>query len=72
MDGFQGTRVRPKVPPGHSYIVSNRDMTKFYVQPFDTTSLDPAVDNFFHFFDRHKSEKYSWRPRPFEIVLFDA
>jgi hypothetical protein len=72
VDGFQGTRVTPKVTIDHSYVVSNVLPTVFYLQQFNLNKLNPASDNYFLELDKQAQSSSEWRPKAFEIVLFDA
>ena len=60
------------MPIDHSYVVSNALPTVFYLQKFDVSQLDPSKDNYFAEFDRQAKKENEWRPKPFEIVMFDA
>jgi hypothetical protein len=71
-EGFQGSRIDPKVQIDHDFIVSDVLPTVFYLQTFQTSHLDPSLHNFFHELDKQAKEEAEWRPEPFEIVLFDA
>jgi hypothetical protein len=52
VDGFQGSRVHPKVALNHSYIVSNLIPTQLHDHPFKVSHLNPVFHNFFKDFDR--------------------
>lgn len=52
VDGFQGSRISPKVRPDHSYIAVSGLPTVFYEQVFSSKHLDPKRHNFFKFWDR--------------------
>ncbi len=55
VDGFQGERVQPKVKINHSFIVSDCVPAVYYIQPFDTSALDPSVHDYFLAFERQVS-----------------
>mmetsp|Transcript_3685 Transcript_3685/g.5447 ORF Transcript_3685/g.5447 Transcript_3685/m.5447 type:complete len:304 (-) Transcript_3685:46-957(-) len=53
VDGFQGSRVSPKHPLNHTFILYDALPTSFYPHvSFDTSSLNPSKDHFFKEFER--------------------
>ncbi|KAL6048333.1 Phytanoyl-CoA dioxygenase, partial [Balamuthia mandrillaris] len=72
VDGFQGSRVDPKVMVNHTYVVCDRLPTVFCLQRWEVGQLDPTKHNFFLEFDRQAQEGNAWQADPFEIVLLNA
>jgi hypothetical protein len=72
VDGFQGSRIKPKRLINRSYIAYDRVPTVFYGQSFETEHLDEARHNFFQSFDEQAQESAELRFDPYSIVLMNA
>lgn len=72
VDGFQGSRIEPKVMVNQSYLCTDSIPAVFYPHPFSVKHLDASKDNFFLEFDRQSDEQNSWQAKPFEVLLMDA
>lgn len=75
VDGFQGARWNPKVRCNHTYTVSDKLPTIYYVQPFHLEQLDEAKHNFFWEMNRQVAQTnsaYAWQPDPYELTLMDC
>lgn len=75
VDGFQGARWRPKVRGNHTYTVSDKLPTVYYVQPFMLEHLDEAVHDFFYEMNAQVADTnsaHAWRPEPGELTLMDC
>jgi len=68
-DGMQGVRYTEKLKVCHQYLVSSALPTTFYVQPFDTSQLNPDTHNWFKAFESQVREENRFNPKPFELVL---
>ena len=73
VDGFQGTRINPKVQVGHSYVAYDCLPTEFFLQSFPLDEkLDDSIHDFFLEFDRLTDERTKWTASPGSIVFFSA
>jgi hypothetical protein len=75
VDGFQGARWNPKVRCNHTYTLSDRLPTVYYVQPFALEHLDEARHNFFWEMNRQVAETrsaHAWQPEPYQLTLMDC
>lgn len=75
VDGFQGAKWNPKVKINHTYVISDKLPTTYYVQPFNFDALDEAKHNFFWEMNRQvalTNSQFAWQPQPFELNLIDA
>jgi hypothetical protein len=75
VDGFQGARWNPKVRNNHTYTISDRLPTVYYVQPFHLEMLDESRHNFFWEMNRQVAQtnsQHAWVPQPFELTLMDC
>lgn len=75
VDGFQGSKWKPKVKINHTYVISDKLPTTYYVQPFNFDALDEAKHNFFWEMNRQvalTNSEFAWQPKPYELNLIDA
>lgn len=73
VDGFQGTRINPKVACDRSYIVTDNDCPSFWNQSFETVeALDDSKVNIFHEFDRTKHYSAEIKCLPYNIYFMDC
>jgi hypothetical protein len=75
VDGFQGARWQPKVRGNHTYTVSDKIPTAYYLQPFDFSNLDESKHDFFWEMNAQVAdtkEAYKWQPQDAEITLMDC
>lgn len=75
VDGFQGARWQPKCLANHTYTVSDRLPTAYYVQPFDFSMLDERLHDYFWEMNAQvadTNEAFRWQPRDAEITLMDC
>lgn len=70
-DGFQGTKLTPKVAIEHSYIVASAPPTEFCIQPFFLKHLDEAKHNVFMEFDGQAHSKNIYNSIPWHLYLLD-
>jgi len=69
-DGFQSSRIEPKLKGEYAFVVSNTLPTSFYVESFDVSNLDPSRDNFFTAFNQQsKCDPINYQN--YEIVMMD-
>jgi hypothetical protein len=71
-DGFQGARVKYKLPVSRTYISYDRSSPIFYPQGFKTDHLDEATDNFFLSFDEQADETAAITFDPYQILVMGA
>jgi hypothetical protein len=73
VDGFQGSRIEPKVECDRSYIVFDCDCPSFWNQSFETVeNMDESTQNIFHEFDRTKHYSSEIKCLPFNIYFMDS
>ncbi len=75
VDGFQGARWQPKCFTNHTYTVSDRLPTAYYLQPFNFSQLDDRVHDFFWEMNAKvadTNEAHRWQPRDNELTLMDC
>jgi len=73
VDGFQGSRIQPKVRCDRSYIVFDNNCPSIWNQSFETVEfMDPAKQNVFYEFDRTKHWSSEIRPNPYDITFIDS
>ena len=75
VDGFQGSRWSPKCRTNHTYTVSDRLPTAYYVQPFDFTGLDERVHDYFWEMNAQvadTNEAHRWQPAEAELTIMDC
>lgn len=70
-DGFQGTKLTPKLLPEHSYIFVSAPATELCIQPFFLQHLDDAKHNMFQEMDRQAHPANIYRGLPGHLYLFD-
>jgi len=71
-DGMQGAIYKQKLPGCHSYIVSSKLPTKFYLQPFDARDLDENLQNWFFELGKQTLQEKSFYPEPFDIYFMSC
>ncbi len=70
-DGFQGTKLTPKIIAEHSYILCTSPPTEFCIQPFFLNHLDDAKHNMFNEFDKQAKKQNIYRSIPRHLYLID-
>lgn len=70
-DGFQGARVEPKEIGEYTFVVANKMPTIFYIESFDTSTLDPNIDNFFSAYSRLTNSKPLRCMEKYQIMMMD-
>ncbi len=70
-DGFQGTKLTPKIVVEHSYIMTTSPPTEFCLQPFFVNHLDDAKHNIFMEFDKQAKENNIYKSIPNHLYLID-
>lgn len=70
-DGFQGTKLTPKIMPEHSYIFVTSPPTELCLQPFFLQHLDDAKHNMFLEMDRQAQPQNIYKSLPGHLYLFD-
>jgi len=70
-DGFQGTKLTPKLFPEHSYIVVTNPGTEVCLQPFFLKHLDEAKHNEFLEMDQQAREENIYSLLSDHLYLFD-
>lgn len=70
-DGFQGTKLTPKITIEHSYILTTSPPTEFCLQPFFLRHLDEAKHNMFLEFDKQAKETNMYGSLPNHLYLID-
>lgn len=71
-DGFQSHWIKPKLFSDVSFIVSDTSSTEFFFQPFDTSSLNPSIHNYFRYFKKNVKLNPERLRRPYEVLAMDA
>ncbi|CAF1001663.1 unnamed protein product [Adineta steineri] len=71
-DGFQGTRLNPKVETEYAFVAANELPTWYYIDSFDVTNLDPAIDNYFVVYSRTSSTLPLDCQKPYDIMMMDG
>lgn len=72
VDGFQGDRIQPKVRSDYSYVWANACSATAFKQAFPCSHLDPAKDNFFHYFDSIAKDECAYQLKCHTLYLFNA
>lgn len=73
MDGFQGERIKEKLPIDHSYILYNNNPTIFYNQGFQVLkNWDKSCHNFFSGFEKQIQKNSSIQYSPYHVLLMNA
>lgn len=70
-DGFQGTKLTPKITVEHSYILTTSPPTEFCLQPFFLNHLDDAKHNMFLEFDKQACKQNIYGTIPNHLYLID-
>lgn len=70
-DGFQGTKLTPKITVEHSYILTTSPPTEFCLQPFFLNHLDDAKHNMFLEFDKQANKQNVYGSIPNHLYLID-
>ena len=71
-DGFQSHWIKHKLFSDFTFIVSDTASTEFFLQPFDTSSLDPAKHNYYKYFKKNMTSKAVSLRQPYEILTMDS
>lgn len=73
VDGFQGSRIEPKVTCDRSYITSDCDCPSFWNQAFESVeNMNDSTQNIFYEFDKTKHYSSEIKCNPFDIYLMDC
>lgn len=70
-DGFQGSKLTPKITSEHSYILTTNPPTEFCLQPFFLNHLDEAKHNMFLEFDKQARKENIYQSLPNHLYLID-
>lgn len=70
-DGFQSARISPKIVGEYAFVASNSLPTLFYIDPFDTSQLDPAKHNFFTAYSKRSQTAPLSCQKKYEIMMMD-
>lgn len=70
-DGYQGSKLTPKITVEHSYILTTNPPTEFCLQPFFLNHLDEAKHNMFLEFDKQARKENIYQSLPNHLYLID-
>ena len=70
-DGFQGSKLTPKIVSEHSYVVATSPPTEYCLQPFFLNHLDESKHNMFLEFDKQAKKENIYGSLPNHLYLID-